>query len=175
MRIMVRPIRPDDEPSIYKFIRHVTKEDLRLRFFTAMKRFSHESIAQLDYVRAMAFVAFGEATGEMVGVVRIHLDSIYESGEYAILLSSDLKGKGLGWMLMQLIIEYARSEGLKHIAGDILHENAVMFDMCRSLGFEIANDPVEHDIRYVKLALSQSPSGIGASCLGHKRTADWTR
>jgi acetyltransferase len=156
MRIMVRPIRPDDEPSIYEFIRHVTKEDLRLRFFAAMKRFSHEFIArltQLDYARAMAFVAFDEATDEMVGVVRIHSDSIYESGEYAILLRSDLKGKGLGWMLMQLIIEYARSEGLKHIAGDVLHENTAMLDMCRSLGFEIASDPVEHDICHVKLAL----------------------
>jgi len=156
MRIMVRPIRPDDEPSIYEFIRHVTKEDLRLRFFAAMKRFSHEFIArltQLDYARAMAFVAFDEATGEMVGVVRIHSDSIYESGEYAILLRSDLKGRGLGWMLMQLIIEYARSEGLKHISGDVLHENTVMLDMCRSLGFEIANDPIEHDICHVKLAL----------------------
>jgi acetyltransferase len=56
-------------------------------------------------------------------------------------------------MLMQLIIEYARSEGLKHIAGDVLHENTAMLDMCRSLGFEIASDPVEHDICHVKLAL----------------------
>lgn len=156
MQIMVRPIRPDDEPLIYEFVRHVTKEDLRLRFFAAMKQFSHEFIArltQLDYARAMAFVAFDEATGEMVGVVRIHSDSIYETGEYAILLRSDLKGKGLGWTLMQLIIEYARSEGLKHIAGDVLHENTVMLDMCRSLGFEIVNDPLEHDICHVKLAL----------------------
>jgi acetyltransferase len=96
-RIMVRPIRPEDEPLIHEFLRHVTKEDLRLRFFAAMKQFSHEFIArltQLDYARAMAFVAFDEATGEMVGVVRIHSDSIYESGEYAILLRSDLKGRG---------------------------------------------------------------------------------
>ena len=74
----------------------------------------------------MAFVAFDEMTNEMVGVVRIHSDSIYETGEYAILLRSDLKGKGLGWALMQLIIEYARSEGLKTISGDVLKENTVM-------------------------------------------------
>jgi acetyltransferase len=155
-RIMVRPIRPEDEPLIHEFLRHVTKEDLRLRFFAAMKQFSHEFIArltQLDYARAMAFVAFDEATGEMVGVVRIHSDSIYESGEYAILLRSDLKGRGLGWMLMQLIIDYAKSEGLKHISGDVLHENTVMLAMCRSLGFEIEADPVEHDICHVRLAL----------------------
>jgi len=155
-RIVVRPIRPDDEPRIHEFLRRVTKEDLRLRFFAAMKQFSHEFIArltQLDYARAMAFVAFDEATGEMLGVVRIHSDSIYETGEYAILLRSDLKGRGLGWLLMQLIIDYAKSEGLKHIAGDVLVENTVMLTMCRNLGFEISADPVERDICHVKLAL----------------------
>jgi acetyltransferase len=62
-----------------------------------MKEFTHEFIArltQIDYARAMAFVAVDEATGEVLGVVRIHPDSIYESGEYTILLRSDLKGRG---------------------------------------------------------------------------------
>ena len=138
-RVFARPIRPEDEPLIHEFLRHVTPNDLRLRFFAPMKEFTHQFIArltQLDYARAMAFVAFDEATSELLGVVRIHSDSIYESGEYAILLRSDLKGKGLGWALMQLIIEYARSEGLKEISGDVLHENHVMLDLCRSLGFK---------------------------------------
>jgi acetyltransferase len=137
-------------------LRHVTMQDLRLRFFAPMKEFTHEFIArltQLDYARAMAFVAFDETSNEMVGVVRIHSDSIYESGEYAILLRSDLKGRGLGWALMQLIIEYARSEGLKTISGDVLQENTVMLEMCRNLGFEIKADPVEHGICDVKLKL----------------------
>ncbi|MBR1151692.1 bifunctional acetate--CoA ligase family protein/GNAT family N-acetyltransferase [Bradyrhizobium sp. JYMT SZCCT0428] len=155
-RVFVRPIRPEDEPLIHGFLRHVTSHDLRLRFFAPMKEFSHEFIArltQLDYARAMAFVAFDEVTNELLGVVRIHSDSIYESGEYAILLRSDLKGRGLGWVLMQLIIEYARSEGLKAISGDVLTENTVMLAMCRSLGFEVKSDPTEHDICNVKLAL----------------------
>jgi acetyltransferase len=155
-RVFVRPIRPDDEPLIHDLLRHVTPHDLRLRFFAQMKQFSHEFIArltQLDYARAMAFVAFDEHTRELVGVVRIHSDSIYESGEYAILLRSDLKGRGLGWALMQLIIEYARSEGLKVISGDVLQENLVMLDMCRNLGFEVKVDPAEPDIRTVRLKL----------------------
>jgi acetyltransferase len=155
-RVWVRPIRPDDEPVIHDFLRHVTPRDLRLRFFAAMKEFSHEFIArltQLDYARAMAFVAFDETTREMVGVVRVHSDSIYQSGEYAILLRSDLKGRGLGWALMQLIIEYARSEGLKTISGDVLQDNSTMLAMCRDLGFEIRTDPAEHDICDVKLRL----------------------
>src|SRR5713226_3130703 len=155
-RVLARPIRPEDEPVIHEFLRHVTSHDLRLRFFAPMKEFTHEFIArltQLDYARAMAFVAFDEATNEMVGVVRIHSDSIYETGEYAILLRSDLKGKGLGWALMQLIIEYAKSEGLKTISGDVLKENTVMLEMCRHLGFEVKADAVEHNICDVKLKL----------------------
>jgi acetyltransferase len=155
-RIFVRPIRPEDEPLIHDFLRHVTSEDLRLRFFAPMKEFTHDFIArltQLDYARAMAFLAFDEVTNGLLGVVRIHSDSVYESGEYAILLRSDLKGKGLGWTLMQLIIEYARAEGLKVISGDVLHENLVMLDMCRRLGFEVKADPAELDLCSVKLRL----------------------
>jgi acetyltransferase len=155
-RVFVRPIRPEDEPLIHEFLHHVTSHDLRLRFFAPMKEFSHEFIArltQLDYARAMAFVAFDEITSEVLGVVRVHSDSIYESGEYAILLRSDLKGRGLGWALMQMIIEYARSEGLKAISGDVLTENTVMLAMCRSLGFEVKSDPTEHDICNVRLTL----------------------
>ncbi|HTA66122.1 MAG TPA: GNAT family N-acetyltransferase [Xanthomonadaceae bacterium] len=149
-------MRPEDEPLIHDFLRHVSSEDLRLRFFAPIKEFTHEFIArltQLDYARAMAFVAFDEATNELVGVVRIHSDSIYESGEYAILLRSDLKGKGLGWELMQLIIEYARSEGLKQMSGDVLRENVVMLEMCRNLGFEVKSDPTERDLCNVTLKL----------------------
>ena len=156
LRVFVRPIRPEDEPAIHELLRHVTPHDLRLRFFAQMKEFSHQFIArltQLDYARAMAFVAFDEATHDLVGVVRIHSDSIYESGEYAILLRSDLKGRGLGWVLMQLIIEYAKSEGLKVISGDVLQENAVMLEMCRNLGFEIKVDRAEPDICIVRLKL----------------------
>jgi acetyltransferase len=154
--IFARPIRPEDEPLIHELLRHVTPHDLRLRFFASMKQFSHQFIArltQLDYARAMAFAAFDETTRELVGVVRIHSDSIYESGEYAILLRSDLKGRGLGWALMQLIIEYARSEGLKAISGDVLQENLVMLDMCRNLGFEVKVDAAEPDICNVRLKL----------------------
>jgi acetyltransferase len=147
--VFARPIRPEDEPLILEFLRHETSQDLRLRFFAPMKEFSHEFIArftQLDYARAMVFVAFDEATDELVGVVQVHSDSIHESGEYAILLRSDLKSHGLGWTLMHLIIEYAKSEGLKRISGQVLQENAMMLNMCRELGFVLKSDPADRTI-----------------------------
>ena len=56
----------------------------------------------------MAFVAFDEISGDILGVVRVHSNPAGDSGEYAILLRSDLKGRGLGWALMQMIIEYGK-------------------------------------------------------------------
>jgi RimJ/RimL family protein N-acetyltransferase len=155
-RIFVRPIRPDDEFLIRDLLVHVTKEDLRLRFFDSIKEFSHQFVAkltQLDYARAMAFVAIDEASSEMLGVVWLYSDSAHETGEYAILLRSDLKGRGLGWALMQLIIEYAKSEGLKQISGEILQENAVMLKMCRELGFKVKTDVEDRGVCDVTLVL----------------------
>jgi RimJ/RimL family protein N-acetyltransferase len=150
--IFVRPIKPGDEPLMHDLLVNVSKQDLRLRFFDSIREFSHQFIArltQIDYAREMAFVAIDEASSEMLGVVRLYSSSSHESGEYAILLRSSLKGRGLGWALMQLIIEYAKSEGLKRIVGQILHENSVMLKMCRELGFEIktdAEDPGVYDV-----------------------------
>jgi acetyltransferase len=156
MAIFVRPVRPEDEPLYPPFFAAVTQDDLRLRFFAAVKYFSHAFIArftQIDYARAMAFIAIDETSGAMLGVVRLHATADYDSGEYAILVRSDMKGRGLGWLLMQLIIDYARSEGIGTIKGQVLSENTMMLDMCRELGFAIASDPQEPSSAIVTLRL----------------------
>ena len=155
-RVLVRPVRPEDEPLYGPFFAAVTPQDLRLRFFAPVKEFGHRFVArltQIDYARAMAFVAIEEATGNMLGVIRLHADANYDSGEYAVLVRSDLKGRGLGYLLMQLIIEYARAEGLAVIEGQVLSENTAMLAMCRELGFDIALDPRDPDTYIVKLAV----------------------
>ena len=154
--IFVRPLKPDDEGLIRDLLVHVSKQDLRLRFFDSLKEFSPRFVARLtdlDYAHAMAFVAIDEISLESLGVVRLRADENHDTGEYAILLRSALKGRGLGWSLMQMIIEYAKSEGLKAISGDVLADNTVMLAMCRSLGFEVKSDPQEHDICNVRLTL----------------------
>jgi len=155
-KILVRPVRPEDEPLYGPFFAAVTQQDLRLRFFAPVKEFGHTFIVrftQIDYARAMAFIAIEESSGNMLGVVRLHADANYERGEYAILVRSDLKGRGLGYLLMQMIIEYARAEGLKTIEGQVLAENIAMLAMCRELGFSISSDPSDPDTCIVKLAI----------------------
>ena len=155
--VLLRPVRPEDEALYPPFFTHVTQEDLRLRFFAPLKEFSHPFIArftQLDYARAMAFIAIEEGSREMLGVVRLHANADYDKGEYAILVRSDLKGHGLGWVLMQLLIEYARAEGIRTIEGQVLSENTTMLKMCRELGFEIAHEPDDPAVCDAKLSLS---------------------
>lgn len=155
-QFVARPIRPDDEPLFLRLLQQVSAEDLRLRFFDSIREFTHPFLArltQLDYAQAMAFIALDESSGEALGVVRVHSGSIGDSGEYAILLRSDLKGHGLGWSLMQMIIEYAKAKGLKQIVGQVLQENSVMLSMCRELGFKIKTDIDDRGLCDVTLAL----------------------
>jgi acetyltransferase len=71
----------------------------------------------------------------------------------AVLVRSDLKGRGIGWKLMELIIRYGKSEKLKCIEGQVLQENSMMLEMCRQLGFEIADDPNDRTLKIVRLRL----------------------
>jgi acetyltransferase len=158
--VFLRPVRPEDESLYGPFFALVSEEDLRLRFFAPVKRFDHAFIArmtQLDYARAMAFIALDEATGSMLGVARLHANADYDTAEYAVLVRSDLKGKGLGWLLMQTIIEYGRSEGLRQIEGQVLNENRTMLNMCRELGFRISPDPHDASSCLVRFALTPPP------------------
>ena len=76
----------------------------------------------------------------MLGGVRLHSDANHETGEYAILLRSDLKGLGLGWLLMKTMIEYASAEGLRVIEGEVLRDNTTKLAMCGELGFDVEPD-----------------------------------
>ena len=158
-KVFVRPVRPEDEALFREFLKHVSDEDLRLRFFAPVREFSHAFLAkliQIDYARAIAFVALDADSGAMIGVVRLHADANHEAGEYAILLRSDLKGQGLGWELMRLTIEWARADGLGVIEGQVLRENTVMLDMACALGFKIRTDGSDHDLQIVTLRLEDA-------------------
>ena len=160
--ILIRPIRPEDEALYGPFFAEVTEQDLRLRFFAPIKEFSHAFVArftQLDYARAMAFIAIDAPSGAMLGVVRLHANANYDAAEYAVLVRSDFKGRGLGWLLMQTMIDYASAEGLQTVEGQVLQDNTTMLAMCRELGFEITPDPQDADLYVVKLPVPKREVG----------------
>ncbi|MGV1014921.1 MAG: GNAT family N-acetyltransferase, partial [Methyloceanibacter sp.] len=161
-RIFIRPIRPPDEHLYGDFIAKLSPADIRFRFLTPRKEFSHKFIArftQIDYARAMAFVALDDKQAELLGVSRLAADPDYTHGEYAVMVRSDLKGSGIGWALMHRLIRYAEKEGLRELIGEVLEANTRMLHMCRELGFDIAPDPDDLSVRKVRLKL---PAGLPA-------------
>jgi RimJ/RimL family protein N-acetyltransferase len=154
--VFVRPILPDDERLYGTFFSAETPEDLRQRFLSPPKDFSPAFISRfthIDYAKAMAFIALDEATGEMLGVARLHRTVQSHRGEYAIIVRSDKKGHGLGRQLMQMIVAYARSKDIYCIEGQVLRDNIAMLRMCGKFGFVIRSNPEAPYICDVKLSL----------------------
>ncbi len=140
--VFVRPIRPEDEPAYARFFDHLEADDIRFRFFNLVKHPGHKFLArltQIDYDREMCFVAFRD--GEILGTVRAISDPDNERAEYAIIVRSDLKGTGLGYLLMQKIIAYCRDRGTDEIFGHVLADNHPMRNMASELGFETRKGP----------------------------------
>ncbi len=141
--VLIRPIRPEDEPAHYEFFKHLSPEDLRFRFFGVVRELSHMEmtrLTQIDYEREMAFIATapdGEGRPETLGVVRASTKPDNSAAEFAIIVRSDQKGQGLGRMLMQKIIRYCRERGTAAITGQALLENKGMQTLAEKVGFEV--------------------------------------
>jgi len=139
-RVRVRQITPSDGPKIKDILLRSDPADLRSRFFETIKEFSDELIHRLtraDPNQMMAFAAFEEKTSDIVGTIRLHRDRTGTAGEFAILIRSDFKHKGLGRDLMTLMIEHAADSGLKSVIATVLIENTPMLNLCRQLGFKV--------------------------------------
>lgn len=155
-RMVIRPIRPEDAEAHGAFFRRLSPQDIRYRFFSAVRELSPDQMArltQVDYDREMAFIAIREATHETVGVARLVSESDGRSGEFAVIVQADMKGKGLASHLMRRLIDWGRSRGLLEIVGQVLADNAPMLAFVRHLGFTVHRMKDEPDVMEVRLEL----------------------
>jgi acetyltransferase len=138
----LRPIRPDDATMARRFLESVSPDDIRARFHGAMRDFNGAlliRLTQIDYDREIALIGFRDGDELPLGVVRLYADPDHVSGEFAILVRSDLHGHGLGTALMHRIIALARQRGLARIVGSVLRDNTRMLHLLRELGFVADN------------------------------------
>ena len=155
----IRPIMPADAQLYPRFLAGVTAEDMRLRFLVPTRTLSAETLvrlSQLDYDRDIAFVALNQA-GELAGIGRYTADPDGEAAEFGLLVRSDLQGLGLGTVLMQTLISYARANGLKRLVGSVLTENRNMLDIGERIGFRPAPGTTTDDVIEVRLDLERNP------------------
>ncbi|HLB80756.1 MAG TPA: GNAT family N-acetyltransferase, partial [Dongiaceae bacterium] len=161
-RLLLRPVRPEDEPAFRRAFAKLSPQAVRMRFFAPLSELSHAlgaRLTQLDYDREMALVLADPGPAgpaEIYGVVRIGADPDNERAEFAVIVRDDMTGKGIGRLLMRRIIDYAAGRGIGEIFGDVLAENAPMLDMCRRLGFVIEDGFGEAGVVRVHLRLAQA-------------------
>lgn len=152
-RVIIRPVRAEDEPAHVEFHERQSPDSIRYRFFQYRNHFSHDDVAQMvqiDYDREMAFVANAERVDgegeETLGTVRVWTDADNLQCEFAVMVHDECKGEGLGVMLMNKMIEYCRERGTVEMVGNVLPDNQPMLKLARRLGFRTKYNPEEEVI-----------------------------
>ena len=141
-KVLLRPIRPEDEPAERELLSTLSQETLRTRFFSVSTDISHERLilfCNIDYDRHMAIVAEMEEDGKksMIGVARLIIGQDLTFGEVAVLVQDRFQGKHLGSKFVEMLIGIARERGLENVRADVLMENESMLKIFRRLGFTI--------------------------------------
>jgi acetyltransferase len=145
--LLLRPVRPEDGPQHVAFFNALHPDDVRYRIFTRMRELLPPQLArltQIDYDREMAFIATrkrADGSDETLGVARAIADPDNVNAEFAVIVRSDLKAKGLGRILMKKLIDYCRTRGTHRIVGEALSYNRRLLALVRSLGFSTARSP----------------------------------
>ncbi len=142
--VVVRPIRPEDEPLIGDFITGLSEESFSLRFCQQVVEMSPERLVrycQVDYDRELAFVAVmrgDDGREKIIGDVRVIKQPDLENAEVAILVSDETQGKGLGRTLMEYCLRVSKEIGLKALWMEILKENTRMLHIAKLFDFKRA-------------------------------------
>jgi acetyltransferase len=144
--VIIRPIRPEDEPLMVKFHETLSERSVYFRYFHTMRltqRIAHERLTRtcfIDYEREMALVVLRKDSQQSGGEEILAVGDLVKlygtrDSEFAILVSDNWHHRGLGYELLKRLVEIGREEKLARIFGDILPENQDMQRVCDKLGF----------------------------------------
>ena len=156
--VVIRPIRPEDAELTQDFVRSLSEETRYFRFMDAVSELSPAMLArltQIDYTREMALLALAEIDGREVelGVARYAINPDAESCEFALVVDDAWQKQGIGHKLMDVLMDVARSVGLKTMEGEVLKANHPMLKLVEALGFRVEAHPEDETIRKVLRAL----------------------
>jgi acetyltransferase len=159
--VMIRPVRPEDEPLMASFNRTISPHSIYLRYFhpvSPTQLISHDQLAALcfvDYDREMALVAEkidGAGQRQIVGMGQLSKLQGTSEGEFALLINDEYQRTGLGTELLSRLLDIGRDEKLEKVVAEILPENEGMRRVCTKLGFTFSKVPDSNTI-YAEIAL----------------------
>ena len=153
--IIIRPIRPEDAEMEQEFVRNLSKESRYMRFMQALRELTPDMLVrltQIDYDREMAFLALTRQDGKEVemGVTRYAINPDRNSCEFALVIADEFQNRGLGGVMMNILIDTARARGLRYIDGEVLAHNHGMLKLMQRLGFERQKSDIEDGIVIVR-------------------------
>ncbi len=155
--VVLRPIKPEDEPMWHELLAGCSAQSLWFRFSYRFKQTTHEMATRycfIDYDREIGIVAEVEEDGErkLIGVGRLVADMNHESAEYAVIVVDRWHGRGLGGLLTDYCLEVAKKWGVKRVVAETSKENARMLATFRNRGFSL-NHEQEEDVVLVNKEL----------------------
>ena len=154
--VIIRPIRPEDEPLLIKFHQALSDRSVYLRYFRPLKlsqRTAHERLTRIcfiDYDRELALVVerkLKDDTPEIIAIGRLSKVRGRNEAELAVLVDDRHQHQGTGTELFRRLIEVARDEKLQRVVSTILTENLDMIAICRKLGFQTQTDLEEGTVQ----------------------------
>jgi acetyltransferase len=156
--LLVRPIRPEDEPLMVRFHGTLSEEAVYLRYLDHLlldQRIAHQRLARLcfiDYSREMALVAergSEDIEPAIVAVARLVHTGTAGQAEFALLVADAHQGQGLGTELLGRLVQIGRTEGLRQIVGEISARNRPMQAICTRLGFRLEGELADPTVRAI--------------------------
>lgn len=159
--ITIRPIRPEDAEIESRFVSGLSSEAKYFRFMSALHELSQEMLVrftQIDYHNEMALIALTTSDGaeEEIGVARYVINPDQESCEFALVVSDRWQRKGIGYQLLERLMEVARDRGLASMQGEVLSDNVKMLDLVKTLGFSVSRHPEDYGVMRVETGLQAS-------------------
>lgn len=152
--VLLRPIRPEDEPFMVKFHQTLSERSVYLRYFAPQKldlRVAHERLSRIcfvDYDREMVLVAEHLNTmnraSEIIGVGRLSKLHGANEAEFALTVGDQWQGHGLGTYLLKQLIQIGRDEKMGRITATMLADNHEMQRIAIKAGFKLQYIPGEN-------------------------------
>ena len=142
--VLMRPIRPYDEPLVKELYDGFSEETQHYRFFHAIKDITHEQLVRychIDYDREISLVA--ELDGKLIGMSRLMLDPGDSTAEFSVVVTDEYQKKGVGEHMVRHILDVAKSKKLEKVYATVLKTNNPMKKLAKKLGFKVeATDDV---------------------------------
>ncbi|MEM0095398.1 MAG: bifunctional acetate--CoA ligase family protein/GNAT family N-acetyltransferase [Candidatus Bathyarchaeia archaeon] len=140
--VLLRPIKPEDEPLWLEMFQNCSEESIRYKLFQTLKHMPHEvrvRYCNIDYDREIAIVAELTENGKrkIIGTARVSIDPDGKSGELAFLVADPWQGLGLGTKLVDYVIEICRERGLETVYAIMVPDNLKAVELMKKFGFTL--------------------------------------